>query len=75
MRSGGAEQCYQLPVTREGVGVTPQVGKVYVNDLTMAELENVLYSRLGRVYSGVRRGPGNGASWTADLPGDSCAPG
>src|SRR5207237_2442707 len=24
----------------------------------MAELENVLYARLGRVYSGVRRGPG-----------------
>src|SRR4029077_525626 len=29
-----------------------------VNNLTLAELENVLYSRLGRVYSGVRRGAG-----------------
>src|SRR5207248_5834366 len=37
--------------------VIPQVGQVYVNNLTMAEVENALYTRLGRVYSGVRRGP------------------
>jgi polysaccharide biosynthesis/export protein len=56
--TGDVEQSYQLPVTREGFIVIPQVGQVYVNNLTMAELENVLYNRLGRVYSGVRRGPG-----------------
>jgi polysaccharide export outer membrane protein len=56
--TGDVEQAYQLPVTREGFVIIPQVGQVYVNNLTMAELENVLYSRLGRVYSGVRRGPG-----------------
>jgi polysaccharide biosynthesis/export protein len=56
--TGDVEQSYQLPVTREGFIVIPQVGQVYVNNLTMAELENVLYSRLGRVYSGVRRGAG-----------------
>jgi protein involved in polysaccharide export with SLBB domain len=56
--TGDVEQSYQLPVTREGFIVIPQVGQVYVNNLTMAELENVLYSRLGRVYSGVRRGVG-----------------
>lgn len=56
--TGDVEQAYPLPVTREGFVVIPQVGQVYVNNLTMAELENVLYSRLGRVYSGVRRGPG-----------------
>ena len=56
--TGDVEQAYQLPVSREGLIVIPQVGQIYVNSLTMAELENVLYSRLGRVYSGVRRGPG-----------------
>jgi len=56
--TGDVEQSYQLPVTREGFVIIPQVGQIYVNNLTMAELENVLYARLGRVYSGVRRGPG-----------------
>jgi protein involved in polysaccharide export with SLBB domain len=36
----------------------PQAGQIYVANLTLGELENILYSRLGRVYSGVRRGPG-----------------
>ena len=56
--TGDVEQSYSLPVTREGFIVIPQVGQIWVNNLTMGELENVLYSRLGRVYSGVRRGPG-----------------
>jgi polysaccharide export outer membrane protein len=56
--TGDVEQSYSLPVTREGFIVIPQVGQVFVNNLTMAELENVLYARLGRVYSGVRRGAG-----------------
>jgi polysaccharide biosynthesis/export protein len=56
--TGDVEQSYQLDVTREGFVAIPQAGLVFVNNLTMAELENVLYSRLGRVYSGVRRGPG-----------------
>ena len=56
--TGDVEQSYTLDVTREGFIIIPQVGQVWVNNLTMGELENVLYSRLGRVYSGVRRGPG-----------------
>jgi polysaccharide export outer membrane protein len=56
--TGDVEQSYTLPVTREGFVVIPQVGQVWVNNLTMGELENNLYQRLGRVYSGVRRGPG-----------------
>src|SRR5689334_8651655 len=56
--TGDVEASYALPVSREGFIVIPQVGQIYVNNLTMAELENVLYTRLGRVYSGVRRGPG-----------------
>src|SRR5205807_4932407 len=34
----------------------PQVGQVYVANLTLDHLRDVLYARLGRVYSGVRRG-------------------
>jgi Periplasmic protein involved in polysaccharide export len=56
--TGDVEQAYNLDVTREGFVVIPQVGQIWVNNLTLAELENVLYSRLGRVYSGVRRGAG-----------------
>jgi len=56
--TGDVEQSYQLPVSREGLIVIPQVGQIYVNNMTMADLENILYNRLGRVYSGVRRGAG-----------------
>jgi polysaccharide export outer membrane protein len=56
--TGDVEQSYTLDVTREGFVAIPQVGMVWVNNLTLGELENVLYSRLGRVYSGVRRGAG-----------------
>lgn len=56
--TGDVEESYTLDVTREGFVVVPRVGQVWVNNLTLSELENVLYSRLGRVYSGVFRGPG-----------------
>ncbi|HVF39505.1 MAG TPA: SLBB domain-containing protein [Gemmatimonadaceae bacterium] len=56
--TGDVSQAYQLDVTREGFIVVPQAGQIFVNNLTLAQLENILYSRLGRVYSGVRRGPG-----------------
>jgi len=56
--TGDVEQSYTLDVTREGFIIIPQVGQIWVNNLTLGELENVLYSRLGRVYSGVRRGSG-----------------
>jgi polysaccharide export outer membrane protein len=55
--TGDVEQSYTLDVTREGFVVIPQVGQVYVANLTLGELREQLYSRLGRVYSGVRRGP------------------
>jgi len=35
--------------------VIPQVGQVFVANLTLGQLQDQLYSRLGRVYSGVRR--------------------
>jgi hypothetical protein len=40
--TGDVEQSYQLPVSREGLIVIPQVGQIYVNNLTLGELENVL---------------------------------
>jgi len=54
--TGDVEASYTLDVTREGFVVIPQVGEVYVNGLTLAQLNDILYTRLGRVYSGVTRG-------------------
>ena len=51
--TGDVEASYQLPVTREGFIVIPQVGQIYVANLTLAQLEQLLASRLARVYSGV----------------------
>lgn len=56
--TGDVELAHQLEVTREGFVVIPQVGQVFVNNLTLEQLRDVLYTRLGRVYSGVRRGAG-----------------
>ena len=54
--TGEVEKSMPLTVTRDGFVVIPAVGQVNVAGLTRAQLEDVLYSRLGRVYSGVRRG-------------------
>jgi len=56
--TGEVEAAYELPVTREGFIVIPQVGQVSVANLTMDELRQVLFSRLSRVFSGIKRGPG-----------------
>ena len=56
--TGDVEAAYDREVTREGFIVLPQVGQIQVANLTLGQLEDVLYTRLGRVYSGVRRGPG-----------------
>lgn len=53
--TGDVELAYSLPVTREGFLVVPDAGQIAVTGLTMKELEDRLYERLGRVYSGVRR--------------------
>jgi protein involved in polysaccharide export with SLBB domain len=55
--TGDVEQVYTLTVNREGFVVIPQVGQVFVANLTLSQLEDQLYSRLRRVYSGVRRSP------------------
>jgi polysaccharide biosynthesis/export protein len=55
--TGDVEQAYTLDVTREGFVVIPQVGQINVASLTLAQLEDVLFNRLGRSYSGIKRGP------------------
>jgi protein involved in polysaccharide export with SLBB domain len=53
--SGEVELSYTLPVGREGYVTIPRVGTVFVNNLSVAELEDVLLGRLARVYTGVGR--------------------
>ena len=57
--TGDVEQAYPLTVTREGFVLIPQVGQLYVGNLSLAQFDELLYSRLGRVYSGVRRNGGS----------------
>jgi protein involved in polysaccharide export with SLBB domain len=56
--TGDVELAHILEVTREGFIVIPQVGQIPVANLTMTQLRALLMQRLGRVYSGVRPGPG-----------------
>jgi len=56
--TGDVELAYTLPVTREGFILIPQAGQIFLSNLTLDQLRNVLYTRLGRVYSGVGRGAG-----------------
>src|SRR6266702_469367 len=53
--TGDVELAYTLQVTREGFVLIPQVGQIFVSNTTLEQLRSVLYDRLGRVYSGVRR--------------------
>src|SRR5437660_2038908 len=55
--TGDVELAYTLQVTREGFILIPQVGQLFVSNLTLDQLRDLLYTRLGRVYSGVRRNP------------------
>ncbi|MGH7482513.1 MAG: SLBB domain-containing protein, partial [Longimicrobiales bacterium] len=55
--TGDVEKAHVLPVTREGFIVIPEVGQVWVNGLTMAQLREQLFTYLGRAYSGIGRGP------------------
>lgn len=54
--TGQVELAHTLDVTREGFIVIPQVGQLGVANLTMEQLEDLLYARLSRSYSGIRRG-------------------
>jgi protein involved in polysaccharide export with SLBB domain len=54
--TGEVELAHRLDVTREGFIFIPQVGQLHVANLTVRQLEDMLYGVLGRVYPGVRRG-------------------
>ena len=54
--TGDVELAQVLSVTRQGFILIPQVGQVFVTNLTVGQLRDLLYTRLGRTYSGVRRG-------------------
>ena len=54
--TGDVELALLIDVTREGFIVIPDVGQIFVNGLTIGDLTDRLYARLGAVYSGVRRG-------------------
>jgi len=65
--TGEVELSYDLPVTREGFIVIPQVGQIYVANQTLDQLRDVLYTRLGKVYSGVKRGAGARTQFTLSV--------
>lgn len=54
--TGDVELTHTVEVTRDGMIMIPDVGQLLVGGLTVRELEDRLYERLGRVYSGVGRG-------------------
>lgn len=56
--TGDVELTHQLTITREGFVLIPQVGQVFLANLTLAQAKNVLYERLRRAYSGISRGAG-----------------
>jgi protein involved in polysaccharide export with SLBB domain len=55
--TGEVEAVHNLTVTREGFVIIPQVGQLYVANQTIEQVEEQLYGRLSKVYSGVRKGP------------------
>ena len=62
---------YYLEITREGFIIIPQVGQIYAANLTLGELRDQLYVRLGRVYSGVRPNPKPEPSSSSRSPGSA----
>lgn len=55
--TGGVEHAYSLDVSREGFVLIPQAGQVYVANLTLAQVQDVLFSRLRQSYSSLSRSP------------------
>lgn len=54
--TGEVELAHELVVTREGFLLVPDVGRISVANLTMAELRILLRDRLANSYSGISRG-------------------
>lgn len=83
--TGGVENSYTLEVTREGFVVIPQVGQVYVANLTLEQASDLVFRRMQSVYSNLGRGPGAGTHFFLTVArlrtnqvfvvGDAMAPG
>lgn len=54
--TGDVESAWNAEVTREGYIVIPDVGQIFVNGLTMGELQDQLLYHLGQRFAGVGRG-------------------
>ncbi|HEY4215959.1 MAG TPA: SLBB domain-containing protein [Gemmatimonadaceae bacterium] len=65
--TGDVEKSYPLTINRDGFVVIPDVGQINVAGLTRDQLDDLLYTRLGRVYSGVRRGAGATTHFFVDV--------
>jgi protein involved in polysaccharide export with SLBB domain len=65
--TGDVERSYPLTINRDGFFVIPDVGQINAAGLTRDQLDDVLYTRLGRVYSGVRRGAGATTHFFVDV--------
>ena len=66
--TGDVERVHErLTVGRSGEIFIPDVGLVGVQNRTLGELRDILYSRLGRVYSGVRREDGATTQFTVSV--------
>ena len=55
--TGDVEFTYQLPITREGFILIPQIGQVWVNGMTLERLREQMYTHLSKSYSGIADGP------------------
>src|SRR2546422_2328602 len=55
--TGDVQRAYTLAVERQGFILIPQVGQVFVANLTLERLRDVLYDRLGQGYSKLTRSP------------------
>jgi len=56
--SGDIQAAYTLRIAREGFVLIPQVGQLYLANLTLDQALDVLYSRLSKLYSSVGRDAG-----------------
>jgi protein involved in polysaccharide export with SLBB domain len=55
--TGGIQRTSMLSVSRQGFILIPEVGQVFVSNLTIEQLRDVLFDRLSKVYSRLGRGP------------------
>lgn len=65
--TGDVEVSHTLEVTRDGTILVPQVGVLTVQGMSLQEVEDLLYERMSRVFTGVGRGPGATTQFSATM--------